>query len=220
MIPCFVITRDRVSYTRLCVESLERFSDQLEIHLVDHGSTWPAMLDYLDTSSHPVHRSPSRPPRSLWGSEELTRVAGTGRYLVTDPDLVLDPDCPSDWLQRLDDELDYRAAIKQLVKVGLSLRLDDLPPSSLTDAVCAWECGFWVERTDSGQAWKAPVDTTLALYPPLQMQQEFLLTPAARLDAPYLLRHLPWYGESGPEIQYYREHLVPGSSHWIGGGWH
>ncbi len=208
--PCFVITRDRVSYTKLCVESLERFADQLEIHLVDHGSTWPAMLDYLHKSPHPVHYMGSRPPRALWEDQFLADVANGRAYLATDPDLVFDVSCPDDWLDKLRETFTNHPG---LTKVGLGLRIDDLPPILLSERVRNWEGMFWQNRLDEN-AWHAPTDTTLALY----SGTVFSLGPSARLDAPYLLRHLPWYGESGPEIQYYREHLVPGSSHWIGGG--
>jgi hypothetical protein len=42
-----------------------------------------------------------------------------------------------------------------------------------------------------------------------------------RLDAPYLLRHLPWYGElDAEEAAHYREHALPGATHWsVTGGW-
>ncbi len=216
--PCIVITRDRVSYTKLCIESLERFSNQLDIHIVDHGSTWPAMLQYLDSSPHPVHRCDDRMPRDLWSDRELIHgIVGDSCYLVTDPDLIFDAACPDDWLDKLCAVLHRHHG--DVAKVGLSLRIDDLPPILMSERVQNWEGQFWLSRLDA-DAWRAPVDTTLALYPSISVvAPAFRLVPAARLDAPYLLRHLPWYGESGPEVEYYREHLVPGSSHWAKGGW-
>lgn len=211
MTPCVVITRDRVRHLRLCIASLEQAG--LDVHIVDHGSTWPPMLDYLDTCRHPVHRLDTRPPHALWDWPGLAAIVGTVRYLVTDPDVVLD--CPADWLDQLGAELDRGG----IVKAGLGLRLDDLPDTELATKVRAWEAPFWTSRRQSG-AWSAPVDTTLALYAPLPTQPAFQLGPAARLDAPYLIRHLPWYDDPDPaETQHYRERLCPGSSHWINGGW-
>jgi hypothetical protein len=83
--------------------------------------------------------------------------------------------------------------------------------------VHSWERNFWVERTPSGRAWRAPVDTTLALYPGLGVAPDFQLVPAARLDAPYLMRHLPWYETpetDTEELAYYRARVLPGASHW------
>ena len=85
----------------------------------------------------------------------------------------------------------------------------------------AWERPFSTDLRPSGKAWRGPVDTTLALYLPLSVHPEFKLVPGARLTAPYQVRHLPWYetGEPSEEDRYYREHLIPGSSHWADGGW-
>lgn len=214
MIPCIVITRDRVTCTRECIASLERYSE-LDIHIVDHGSTWPPMLDYLSASPHPVHRRGDNPPRALWDWPALPDIATWhGRYLVTDPDIIID--APDDWLEALHRELDQG----DVVKVGLGLRLDDLPNTDLAGKACLWEAPFWRERRPSGTAWSAPVDTTLALYHPLAVQPRFHLAPAARLDQPYLIRHTPWYDTQHPtaETIYYRERVLPGASHWANGG--
>lgn len=215
--PCIVITRDRVSYTRLCIASLERFADRLDIFIVDHGSTWPTMIEYLDSSPHPVWRLETRSPHALWTWGQLGSIVGGNPYLVTDPDVVFDDDCPDDWLELLNVELHE---MHDAVKIGLGLRIDDLQGAPLHEKVYAWESMFWVRRTWSKRAWAAPVDTTLALYRNLELMPGFKITPAARLDAPYLLRHLPWYGElDEDEAEYYRTRIVPGSSHWANGGW-
>lgn len=216
--PCIVITRDRVSYTRLCIESLERFPD-LEIHIVDHGSTWPAMVSYLDGLRHAVHYRGDETPRSLWQWPGLRHIIGDREYLVTDPDVVLDDACPDDWLEQMRADLEH-AHSAAAVKVGLGLRLDDLPETDLAVKVRAWESAFWADPVESGRAFRAPVDTTLALYHGTAVRPDFEIAPALRLNAPYLLRHLPWYGDLDPaETAHYRARALPGTSHWINGGW-
>jgi hypothetical protein len=197
------------------VASFERYN--LDIHIVDHGSTWEPMLSYLKETPHPVHRRGDLSPRALWEWDGLASIVGASPFLVTDPDVVLDDACPPDWSAALASEL---TVVGGRAKVGLGLRLDDLPDTPLAASVRAWEAPFWDHRLSSGKGFHAPVDTTLALYRPLNITPTFALVPAARLDAPYLLRHLPWYGElDEAEAKYYREHLVPGSSHWVNGGW-
>lgn len=217
--PCIVITRDRVSMTRQCVASLERFQDRLDIHIVDHGSTYEPMLDYLAGCPHPVHMAGDNPPRALWDGKHLPSIVGTSRYLVTDPDLIFDQDCPSDWLTQLDVEL---ACGYPALKIGMGLRTDDLPNTYLARSVRTWEAPFWHTR-GGPHTYIAPVDTTLALHLPLVLQRQFVLTPAARLAPPYLMRHLPWYALEGePETEeaaYYRTHVLEGASHWVNGGW-
>ena len=220
--PLVVITRDRLSYTLRCLESLAayRAGYDLDIHLVDHGSTWPPMVDWLATCGYPVHYRGDQVPGSLWSWDGLQRIVGglgSRRYLVTDPDVVLDEAIPGDWLCRMSDELSHTPG---LVKVGLGLRLDDLPGTELSAKVRGWELAFWQDRTQTGAAWRAPVDTTIALYQGRAIAPDFAIHPAARMDTPYLARHLPWYQDLDPEeTAHYRAHALPGTSHWINGGW-
>ena len=230
MTPCIVITRDRVTCLTHCLASLQHAAGNqhaarlLDVHIVDHGSTWPPMLDYLNQLERrgiPVHRRGDHPPRDLWTWDGLAGVVGDEPYLVTDPDIVLD--CPPDWLGTMTMLLLGRSC-GQFVKVGLGLRTDDLPSTVFATKIRQWESSLTTtpfEGHPDNRYQRAPVDTTLALYPPLPVHPEFKLGPAARLSAPYLIRHLPWYeaGEPGEELDYYREHLIPGSSHWAHGGW-
>lgn len=210
MTPVIVIVRDRLTCLQACLASLEPYG--LDIHLVDHGSTWDPMVEWLHTSPYPVHWRGDLPPRALWDWNGLSAIVGNRRYIVTDPDVVLD--CPHDWLRLLAANLS-----PDVVKVGLGLRLDDLPDTSLATKVRAWEAPFWHSSAGPG-VWRAPVDTTLALYQPLTVEPRFRLHPAIRLDAPYLLRHLPWYAvEDTAEEAHYRERIQPGASHWAHGGW-
>lgn len=200
---CLVVTRDRLSHTMRCVAELARH--ELDIRIVDHGSTWPPMLDWLASCPYPVTARGDLPPRALWDWPGLPDPP----YLVTDPDVLLD--CPDDWLDRL---LAEAREHPEMMKVGVGLRLDDLPDTDLAARVKAWEAPFWSSPL-CPRAYRAPVDTTLALY----RTRGFALAPAARLAAPYLARHLPWYGESDlAEAAHYRRRLLPGSSHWSGGG--
>lgn len=217
--PCIVIARDRVSLARRCVASLEeRGAGLLDIHIVDHGSTWKPMLSWLETTPYQVHLRGDRSPRELWSWDGLVAIVGDGPYLVTDPDVIFDDACPADWLDALSAEL--AEPMDDVVKVGMSLRVDDLPGTPMGDAAREWEAPFWRVRSSSGFAWRAPVDTTLALYRPLRAIYTYAIAPASRLDAPYRIRHLPWYawwsdgsGESD-EDEYYRAHARPGATHW------
>jgi hypothetical protein len=218
MTPCVIITRDRASYTRRCLSSLARYSDQLDLHIVDHGSTWWPMLQLLEDleedEGFTVHRRGDHGPRSLWDWDGLRDIVGDRPYLVTDPDIELDETCPDDWLSQMGGAL-----AEGYAKVGLGLRLDDLPDTPRSLRVADWEGRFWATPGPRGDGYLAPVDTTLALYPPLGDQPRFHLGPALRLAPPYLAHHLPWYEDLDPsETDYYRTRLLPGSSHWVNGG--
>lgn len=215
--PCFVITRDRMSLTHRCVSSLSVYSDLIDIHLVDHGSTYGPMLDYLDASPYPVHWRGNCMPRSLWRWQTLDEIVGDEYYLVTDPDIVLDDDCPADWLEKLNDQLNR---IDRPVKAGMGIRINDLPKNEMGMKVKRWESRFWDWLQPDKMSYRAPVDTTLALYPPLPEYPDFNLVPAVRMAPPYLIRHLPWYEDwYDEEAVYYRERILSGSSHWNVRSW-
>lgn len=215
MIPCIIITRDRVTYLKKCIASLRQFP--LSLHIVDHGSTYGPMLDYLDVVSEPVYRLESASPRDLWQTDIIAELTNDGfdRYVVTDPDIVLSASCPADWVRRAETILKFNPRI---VKCGPSLRIDDLPRNPLTRAVYDWERQFWQVVISDSYAYSAPIDTTLAVYRPLRERPTFELGPGARLRPPYTALHLPWYEEGEPdeELIYYRKHALPGASYWEG----
>lgn len=228
MVKAFVLTRDRVTYARQCIEAME--DADLDVVVVDHGSTWPPMIDYLGYldglaelyggAPPQVIRGENRHPRDLWrlGGPIMRMVGADERFIVTDCDVIPDPACPADWPARMRATLDRYPAIR---KVGLGLRTDDLPDHfQHADMVRTWEAQYQAVAdggrlgpmaTDGG-AVIADIDTTLAMY---RRFEAFTLGPSIRLRPPYVARHLPWYEDTlhlDEEHQYYRDHAEHG--HW------
>lgn len=227
----FVITRNRVTYTRLCVDAL--LAAGLGVIIVDHGSTWPPMLDWLSGIDRPrgtaVWGDRNWHPRDLWraGGPIALNVRPGERFIVTDCDIMPDRDCPADWVGQLGQLLDEQPAAR---KAGLGLRTDDLPAHyARADEVREWERAFQ-NVADGGHlhhtvaldtaVW-ADIDTTLALYrnelrgvDPLS-PEPFRLGPALRTRLPYVAQHLAWYEDSAnptPEQVFYRKRAQYG--HW------
>jgi hypothetical protein len=212
--PAIVITRDRVTYAKRCVDAL--VDAGCSVHIVDHESTWPEMVEWLARVDFPVYHVPNEIPRKLWDWSGLRDIACSGRYIVTDPDVVPQASCPRDWVRHLHSVLDENPG---WLKVGLGLRIDDLPDYySQAEKVREWEQQYWNQPINNGALFMAPVDTTLALYRSLDACDQFRLVPALRTQRPYLARHLTWYEDDQnptPEIRYYREHAEVGISHWL-----
>ena len=218
----FVLCRDRVTYARQCVDAL--FAAGLEVVIVDHGSTWPPMVEWLTApGKNPklwTFTGPNRHPRDLWrlGGPIMQMVGADERFIVTDCDVIPDPACPRDWLARMWATLDRYPAVR---KVGLGLRTDDLPAHfAHADMVRQWEAQYQAvgdggrlnPMTSDTGAVIADIDTTLAMY---RWYEPFTLGPAVRLRPPYVARHLPWYESTlhlDIEQQYYRDHAEHG--HW------
>ncbi len=210
--PCFVITKDRPTYTKQLLDSLQPHEDQFEIIIMDHGSSYPIMLhflEYLEKYNYKVFRLGLRSPRQLWESSIFHQLAGDGYYAVTDPDLVFKIK-GTNWINIAKYALQEDPS---LVKVGPGLVIDDLPNTSLSHRVRNWEAQYWVRKHQYGHM--GDIDTTMALYRPLTEMPEFRLGPAVRLDEPFLMRHLPWYQEyETDELIHYRNTMVEGSSFW------
>lgn len=211
----FIITRDRCTYAQLCLTTLAAAG--LEPVIVDHGSTWPealTWLDMLEATGTTVLRRGGGHPREMWNWLPFRVLAGVDRYVVTDPDVVPSDDCPLDWPERLGDLLDRYPGYR---KAGLGLRTDRIPETyQWRDKVMSWEPQFWQTEVEPG-VYAAGVDTTLAMYHPLTTHSVFGLDGALRTGHPYVADHLAWYedlDELTPEIQHYVEHAEPGISHW------
>ncbi len=197
-VPVFVICRDRLACLVRLVAWLEQAGHH-EIVLVDNGSTYAPLVEWLDRSPHRVAR-PAGDHGHL-SPFEAELVPRDRPFVVTDCDVVPDEDCPADAVDHL---LDLLLA-HDVVKVGLGLRLDDLPAGPARRDVRQMERRFWEVPAGRG-VFDAPVDTTFALYRPALP----FAVGGLRTTPPYLARHTTWYldpGDLPPDEAWYLEHL-------------
>jgi hypothetical protein len=211
-VPVFIPVRDRLTPLRQVLDWCERTGLD-EIWLIDNQSTWPPLVDFLAATSHRVvHAGGNLGHRSPWLTGTVQRHARGRYFIVTDPDVVPDLDCPPDVIAHLTGVLERHPEID---KVGLGLRIDDLPAHyPLATAVKAWEARFWTDEVEPG-VYRADVDTTFALYRPLARRHEE--NRSLRTGFPYVARHLPWYVDPdrlSDEDRYYRDHADPTVSNW------
>jgi hypothetical protein len=178
-----------INYNRL--EWPRRMAEQLagrlgvEPVILDNASTYPPTLEWYRSCPYKVvrlgynfgHLAPWITGHAYWAG---------ARYIVSDPDLDLSG-VPADAVSHLVRELD---ANPQLRKVGLGLRIDDLPDTPAGREAARWEQQFWTDGTGGG-FFDANIDTTFAVYAAEREGLPFMR--ARRSDAPYLARHLPWY---------------------------
>ena len=209
--PIFVISRDRLSPLRALVSWLELAGHE-RIIVVDNASTYEPLLDYFTDFSHQLIRLDANVgPRAVWDCELLIRIGHDGPFVVTDADVIPDETCPLDAVDHFA-ELLFRYS--DVDKVGFGLRIDDLPASyQFRHEAIDWERQFWVDELEPG-VFRADIDTTFALYRPRTGRETLR---ALRTGAPYVARHLGWYGDSQhltEEEQYYRDHAQPGVSNW------
>jgi len=215
-IPVLIIVRDRLTSLARLVERLER-SGQERIVLVDNASTYPPLLEYLAASKHEVvFTQRNDGPSSPWRSGLVSGISG--RFVVTDPDVYPDAGCPDDYIPALVDALDDLRP-RSVLKVGMSIRVDDLPLNEVAQSMVVWEVPrFWQRTLGVGRRgetlYDAFVDTTFALYSP-GSPHDAGCAKAARIGPPYQLRCDPWYEdplELSDEERYYCLHANQASN--------
>ncbi|MBJ7422177.1 MAG: hypothetical protein JHC58_04910 [Ilumatobacteraceae bacterium] len=141
--------------------------------------------------------------RAPWLSGLVPQLGNEKYFIVSDPDVVPDENTPSDVFEIFEHMLHSNPKID---KVGFSLRIDELPDHFIHKSdVITWETQFWQEVYWPG-FYKAPIDTTFAMYRPGLGHQN---GNSLRSAPPYTARHLPWYQDFAnlsEEDEYYVKH--------------
>lgn len=228
--PFFIPVRDRLT-------TLDKLMGWLESHgmsrrrvwLVDNGTTFGPTIEFLKGISLNVIR-----PETNLGARGLFKLGGViekiaGRdkpFFISDPDILPAESCQSDLLQHLVRSL---ARYQEFVKVGLSLRIDDIPDSyPLKKQVQSWEKRFWVTEANR-HFYRAEIATTFCLVRSLNHcdANGYGKGAQGRTKAPNIGIHESWYfgPEHMPEDEaYYLKHVplrrpgsvAPGST-WVPG---
>jgi hypothetical protein len=194
-----------------------RRAGMTKIAVIDNASTYPPLPAFYDSPAMEgiqlLRAGANLGPEAFWRLD--LHLQQTGPFIVTDPDVVPDPQCPLDLVRKMLEVAErYHPA-----KVGPAIRIDNLPACyTQRDHMRTCEAGYWVRKYPDGDCWNAAIDTTFALY-----QSGWTRWPMAesggvqhvRLDFPYVVRHIPWYEDSAnpsAEAIYYRAHVENGYS--------
>jgi hypothetical protein len=191
-----------------------------QIHVLDNCSTYRPLLRFYEELDQ-IYKGAIAVTtleknygcRGLLIENVLDRFRLTGPYLYSDGDVVPDECCPPNVVEHLVSLLD---ANPEICKAGLGLRVDDLPKAyKFREQAILWESQHW-RRPVSRGLFKAPIDTTFAVYRP---GTPFALEPALRTGWPYLARHEPWYADSdqpSDEERFYDRCPKVHDTHWAG----
>ena len=218
-IPFYIVVFNRLSGLRNALNFAESSTLRVKPVILDMGSTYPPMVQYLEDSSVQVVRPILRKLEAqrgasghlltgLWTSGLLSEL-GSGEFFLSDGDLDYSDTSP-DTLGRL---REYGKRFPWLPKVGTALRVDDLPRDDIGQRVVRWESWNWKVAWDSS-SYLASVDTTLAYYP--DRGRSFYFRPALRLAGEHTVRHSPWYERDGrlsDVAAFYREVALSSLTH-------
>lgn len=213
--PIFLIAYNRLDPLRQVVGWLEQ-AGYRNLHIIDNASSYPPLLEWLAASPHTVHRMDQNYGHLvLWDSGRFDDIIMHRNFVLNDCDVLPAEACPPDVVEQL-------ATILQrypnFTKVGLSLKIDDLPDHyALKPKVLEWEAPFWEHPLEDGSLYEAAVDTTFAYYRPGITPKDPKWWRSLRTAEPLSARHLPWYADTAnptAEDIYYQTHLKEMSSQW------
>jgi len=145
---------------------------------------------------------------------QYLHIIETQYHIYTDSDVVPVEEVPSSFI----DDMVEIAKRYQIPKLGLSLKIDDLPDHFLLKQQVIDHEGSFFEREyiedDKCRLYKAPVDTTFAVNSPgiACGYSDF----AYRTAGSYFARHMPWYYDINnlPEDEKYYYENITQISHW------
>lgn len=188
-IPIFIISFNRLSYLREQINNFEKHG-LFNLIIIDNGSTYPPLLDYYKSIPYKVIYNNANDGHLVFWKNSSYSMYRQNFYIVTDPDILLIPECPNDFINELITTLrKYRFANK----VGLSLKIDDIPNDTVFgNDVIKWESDYYKVKLKEKPIYYAPIDTTFALYLPDSISRKNFYC-ALRLGFPYQAQHLPWY---------------------------
>lgn len=224
-IPCFVISYNRPTFLKMCVDAL-REEERLHVIVVHNDSThvedFNARMNFDHREQGHIRMRENFGHTVCW-SQNL--VPTDQPYIVTDCDIVVPSKLP--WLDVL---LQGMERLPKYNKFGLGLNTSRIPAHYPRRAeVINHETRVIYKKNILDHRFiEAPVDTTLALYragytkysiwgndSPLQYTGECL---SVRTFAPYEATHLTWHMTkeelAGEENKNYCKSIKPNSTHW------
>lgn len=191
-IPIIIINFNQLHYLQKLVNHLIN-DGYKSIVIIDNKSTYPPLLEYYENINNCVDiilRKTNDGHRVFWKNKELFNKYGKGYYVITDADIEISEDCPHDFIKHFKKILDNN---KKLIKVGFSLKIDDIPDCNEHKAtILNWENQFWVNK-DESENYIGLIDTTFALYRPINQFYIDNFYKAIRTRSPYTAKHGGWY---------------------------
>ena len=206
-IPIIINNFNRLTTLRRLIDALT-LRGYTHIHILDNASTYPPLLAYYESCPFPVYKlGQNLGFKALWKSPLRKHFCGD-YYIYTDSDVVPADYCPEEFIDHFLRELKRHPLAR---KIGFSLRIDNLPDSyAHKKKVLELEERYYAQP--AGEVlYRAPIDTTFALYRPRVGLSRSRSVEAYRTAYPYQAEHLPWYSDSAnlsDEERYYIDHCT------------
>ena len=197
-IPIFIICWNQYTYVKSMVDQLQKYDINMKIYIIDNKSTYQPLIDYLKTvdgkNGVKVLYQPENYGHKVYERAEIIKMGGD-KYIVTDPDLTLNPKMPKNFLEIMAELSDkYKTN-----KIGLALDLkNDIDLTKGLDSPTGQtfvenEEQYWKNKQDDPkyELYRAPIDTTFAL---INSKYRVLgdMHNSIRMAGDFTAVHRPW----------------------------
>lgn len=206
-IPVIINNFNRYTMLVKLIEALEK-RNYTNIYIIDNNSTYPPLLEYYKECPYKIFRLDKNLGfKALWKSK-ISKQLCNDYYIYTDSDVVPIEECPDNFIDKM---FTLLKKYKYAYKIGLSLRIDNLPDhyKFKQKVINAERMDHLTKNEDD--LYRRATDTTFALYRPRVKLSRSRYAEAYRTSHPYQAEHLPWYMNSDnlPEEElYYIEHCM------------
>jgi len=216
-IPIIIISYNQLEYLQKIVDFFLK-RNFTNIVIIDNCSTYKPLLKYLEEVKGKVHleqQDKNKGYRVFFDSPELIEKYAQGYYILTDPDIIPNPDLPKDFLEHLIRKLEQN--FNKITKVGFALNLKNIPDTyPQKKKVVEWEKKYWELEVEK-DIYLADIDTTFALYKPKYPLhfKNVDFYKALRFGGNYTSEHMGWFIDPRnytDEQRYYYENAGNSSS--------
>ncbi len=190
-IPIVINNYNRLSTTRKLYKDLVKLGYE-NIIILDNQSTYPPLLDWyrsLQGRNHVqvIFLTQNYGHKALWISGFINNLKIFPYIVYTDSDLELNPSTPRNFIDSLISlSKEYKAD-----KVGLAIKIDDLPSNFMGNIIRGTESIYWVKEVPHRRfkIYQGMIDTTFALFDP-NVPFNY---KALRVAGDFTCKHIPWY---------------------------
>ena len=168
-VPILILSNNRPLMLANMIKSIEAYTDPETYHIIicDNNSTQKEMIELLKKleKTHTVLRNKSnRVFEGLNIGLKIVKQYHDKYFIISDPDLLLTPAIPKNWVQKMCEILDNST----YPKVGLALNIKFAIDNEWVSCIRSSEGKYWQAETKfefiEDICYEAPVDTTMALY--------------------------------------------------------
>lgn len=183
-IPIIINNYNRLKTTKKLADDLSKLG-YTNIHILDNNSTYEPLLEWYKSCPYIVKRlNDNLLWLAVYNSGYINEFQNRNWIVYTDSDIEINPNTPKNFIGNLI-EIANKYAKK---KVGLSLKIDDLPNNQYANHFKEWETKYWSQEIEKN-VYKADVDTTFCIIKPnCPFQYD-----ALRVGGDMMAKHIPWY---------------------------